>query len=298
MKLLLNVFLISCGFLFQASGQESTSLIKEIFAEIDVVQNGAKGFSLNYSLDFRALNEKYPTDSLLKNAMKSSFFKIAIQLSQNGRLLKPGYGFAELKDGNGNYLKISKQDVTFTELKNGEKSFSIFIPYASFKLSEGSQQISASIDVSLKDAKNEVFKDSKSRDAITFTKPNTHYFVLALDSLCVNSFDTKGQAWDHSFTGSDSPDLDFDISLGNQTVGNIHKGNSYCIVFSEKPRIFKFEISENDEVFIHLKDTDDVYDDDIASWKFDSTNMKEGIFYRQTERKANLQVFSFSCKLE
>lgn len=298
MKPLFYSIVLSLILQFQVNGQESNSLIKEITAEMDVVQNGAKGFSLNYIMDFSSITEKYASDSLLNVAIKNSFFKVNIELAQNNKALKPGYGYEKLKNVQGNYTKSIKQHISLTELKIGQKMVSVFIPYASFKLSEGEQQITANIQVSMKDSKNEVFKDSKSLKTISFIKPKTHYFTLALDSLCVNSFDTKGQAWDHSFTGSDSPDLDFDISVGHQSLGNIHKGNSYCIVFAEKPRTFKFDISENDEVFIHLTDTDDVYDDDIASWKFDSANMKKGIDYKQTGSKANLFFFLFSCKID
>ncbi|WP_430402522.1 hypothetical protein [Fluviicola sp.] len=85
--------------------------------------------------------------------------------------------------------------------------------------------------------------------------------------------------------------------MGDLEVGNIHKGNNYSISFSEKPRVFRFLVSENDEVTIFLTDTDDAFHDPIASWRFNTTNMKEGSVYEQKEAKQNMKAFSFKCKV-
>jgi hypothetical protein len=68
-------------------------------------------------------------------------------------------------------------------------------------------------------------------------------------------------------------------------------------LFSAKPRVFRFLISENDEVTVFLTDMDDVIHDPIASWRFDTSNMKEGTVYEQKEAKANMKAFSFKCKV-
>ncbi|MNY23583.1 hypothetical protein D3C86_1572560 [compost metagenome] len=84
--------------------------------------------------------------------------------------------------------------------------------------------------------------------------------------------------------------------MGDLEVGNIHKGNAYFISFAEKPRVFRFLVSENDEVTVYLVDTDDTFHDPIASWRFNTSNMKEGTVYQQKEAKANMESFSFKCK--
>ena len=85
--------------------------------------------------------------------------------------------------------------------------------------------------------------------------------------------------------------------MGDLEVGNVHKGNAYKISFAGKPRVFRFLISENDEVTIYLSDTDDAFHDPIASWRFNSSNMKEGTVYQQKEAKSNMESFSFQCKI-
>lgn len=109
--------------------------------------------------------------------------------------------------------------------------------------------------------------------------------------------DTHGQSWDYTLSGTNAPDLDFKVTLGDALIGMIHKGNSYFLTFPEKPRVFRFLISENDEVYLTLSDKDEYIDDPIASWRFNSTAMKLNSWYEQTEAKANLEDFHFRCRI-
>lgn len=290
--------IIAIVFSFTLFGQGESELILNATTHIDHVEKGAKGILVNYQLNIDLIKQNYPNDSLQAIALESLKLSFILTPWIAERQVKPGYGFQNLKDKNGFFELNRTHFPTYEEIAKGIMSCEIFIPYSSLQLTSEKQQITWKIDVSTKDGKNIRYSQQIEKITKYFTPPATHYFNVNLDSLIVNFFDTKGQAWDRSMFGSDAPDLDFTIYIGGISVGNIHKGNSYSIVFSDKPRIFKFAISENDEVYISFLDTDNLFHDEIASWKFDTANMKKGVEYKQTEKKANLKDFSFSCKVD
>lgn len=278
-------------------GQDLENMVQNIEIQTDYVNNGVKGIRISNTCDFNVLRKKYGTDSLMAIALRQSKFSYVMSFYHDTTQIEPAFGYQH-PGKKKEYLEF-KFDCKpmLNDLKNIVYPFVQFIPYAALKLPEGTQSIRVKYDLSGKDGFNAVYKQSTQSPDISFRKPVCKVFECSLDSLVIKPFNAQGQAWDHSVFGTDAPDLDFSIIMGDLEVGNIHKGNSYYISFPDKPRVFRFLISENDEVTITLKDTDDVIHDPIASWRFDSTNMKDGISYQQKDSKTNMQAFSFKCKV-
>lgn len=277
--------------------QNKENIIPEISIQTDYVENGVKGFRIVTTCDYNVLRKKYPTDSLLERALTNSKFAFKLSIFQDTAQVKPAFGYQKAF-GKSEFIEIRQTcNPTYFESKPALVSSVIFIPYASLKLKEGKQTLTVSADLNGKDGFNTSYKQNTRSAAFTFVKPLTKIFECSLDSLVVKTLDNNGQAWDHELFGTDAPDLDFSIKMGDLEVGNIHKGNNYSISFPEKPRVFRFLISENDEVTIFFTDTDDAFHDPIASWRFNTSNMKEGVVYEQKEAKQNMQAFSFKCKV-
>ncbi len=290
---LLSSFLFSPD--FQLAAQTNENIIQNILIQADYVENGVKGIKVSNTCDFAVLRKKYANDSLLSIALAQSKFSYVLYITQDSTKIKPAFGFKFLA-GRREHIefKVDCKPV-LADLNNLSKSYVQFIPYSALFLSEGKQNCVFSFDLNGKDGFNAVYRQNSSSAPLSFVKPPVKVFECSLDSLVVKPFNAQGQAWDHSVFGTDAPDLDFSILLGDLEVGNIHKGNNYAILFPERPRVFRFLISENDEVTLILKDTDDAFHDPIASWRFNSSNMKENVSYQQKEAKANLQAFSFKC---
>ncbi|TSJ47596.1 hypothetical protein [Fluviicola chungangensis] len=277
--------------------QNKENIISEITIQTDYVENGVKGFRVAATCDYNVLRTKYPTDSLLARALTNARFSLKLSVYQDSNLVKPAFGYQKAF-GRSEWIEFKLPcNPLYSDSKPAPVNNTVFIPYAALKLKEGKQNLFVSADLSGKDGFNTTHKQHTQSSIFTFYKPPSKIFECSLDSLIVKSFDTNGQAWDHELFGTDAPDLDFSIKMGDLEVGNIHKGNSYRISFPEKPRVFRFLVSENDEVTIFLTDTDDAFHDPIASWRFDTSNMKDGVVYEQKEAKANLSSFSFKCKI-
>jgi hypothetical protein len=281
----------------KAFAQNTENIIPEISIQTDHVENGVKGFRITTNCDYNVLRKKYATDSLLERALINSKFAFKLSIFQDTVQIKPAFGYQRAFDKS-DYIEIRRTcNPAYSDSKRAIISNTVFIPYAALKLKEGKQTLFVSADLSGKDGFNTTYKQNTQSATFTFIKPSTKIFECTLDSLVVKTLDNNGQAWDHELFGTDAPDLDFSLKMGDLEVGNIHKGNSYSILFTEKPRIFRFLVSENDEVTIFLTDTDDAFHDPIASWRFDTSNMKEGVVYEQKDAKQNMQAFSFKCKV-
>lgn len=292
--LILLLALISGNTLF---AQNKENIISTIQVQTDFVENGVKGLRISALCDYSVLRKKYPTDSLMDKALEQAKFLVYLSLFQDSSQVKQAFGY-QSAFGKGDFLEVKlKCDPQFSDPKSVSVNHFVFIPYAALKLKEGKQNLSVSANLFGKDGFNNAYRQTTRSAIFTFEKPITKIFECSLDSLVVKPFDNNGQAWDHELFGTDAPDLDFTLKMGDLEVGNIHKGNAYFISFSAKPRVFRFLVSENDEVTIFLTDTDDAFHDPIASWRFNTTNMKEGTVYQQKEAKENLTAFSFKCKV-
>lgn len=295
-KLSVLIVFLSSFVLTVAWSQKPVVKIHSLLAQKDYVDNGAKGILLSGICDFSENKQLYPSDSLIRHAFSDIPFYLTITPKVDTSTIKPALGYNAVfkEDKISDKLKIKP---SISEMKTGKVSFSWFIPYAAFKLNNGKNSISFDLSLYGKDGFNRVVSAKLTSEKVEFEKPKTRVFELSLDSLQVKQLDVKGQAWDPTLAGYDGPDLDFRIQLGTFTVNKIHKSNNYTLSFPEKPRLFKFVISENDEVAIYLVDEDEIWDDAIANWKFNSTNMKEGVEHTQPKPKANLVYFSFFCKI-
>lgn len=276
--------------------QKPVVKIHSLVAQKDYVDNGAKGILLSGVCDFSENKQLYPNDSLIRHAFSDVPFYLTITPKVDTSIIKPALGYNAVfkEDKISDKLKIKP---SISEMKTGKVAFTWYIPYAAFKLNAGKNSVVFELSLYGKDGFNRVVSTKITSDKIDFEKPKTRVFELSLDSLQVKQLDVKGQAWDPTLAGYDGPDLDFRIQLGTFTVNKIHKSNSYSMIFSDKPRLFKFVISENDEIAVNLVDEDEIWDDAIANWKFNSTNMKEGVEHTQLKAKANLVYFSFFCKI-
>ncbi|AEA45310.1 hypothetical protein [Fluviicola taffensis] len=292
-SLLLLTFYFAETSLFAQNTQ--TNLIQNVQVQHDVVENGVKGIKVTTNIDLKPFQKKYNTDSLLNIALKTAKLSVTLTMLKDSSSVKSAYGYSFLM-GKKECIEIKKQ-ISLGTIEIDNSDCISFIPYAALKLTEGQQTISIQADLSGKDGFNATYKQRAFSTPVSFVKPATRLFELSLDSIQVKSFNAQGQAWDHSLFGADAPDLDFSIKMGNMEVGNIHKGNSYFISFPQKPRVFQFLVSENDEITVFLTDMDDVFHDQIASWRFDTANMKETVSYQQKESKAGIKAFSFRCKI-
>ncbi len=291
------VFLLVFAPVGNLFAQSKDPIISDLVVQTDYVENGVKGLRISAACDYEVLRKKYPSDSLLSHALLAAKFSVKLSIFQDSNQVKSAFGYQKAF-GKGDFIEFKQScNALFPESKAIPVINVFFIPYAALKLKEGKQTLYVSADLYGKDGFNTIYKQTKQSAAFTFNKPLTKIFECALDSLIVKPFDKNGQAWDHDLFGTDAPDLDFSIKMGDLEVGNIHKGNNYSIVFPEKPRVFRFLVSENDEVTIFFTDMDDAFHDPIASWRFDTSNMKEGIVYEQKEAKANMKAFSFKCKV-
>ncbi len=302
--LLAFILAFTCGNSLLAQGQRKSddktreNIIPEVSIQTDYVENGVKGFRIGVSPDFNLLRKKYPVDSVFKKALTHGKFAFKLSIFQDTTPVKPAFGYLKaFSKSDFIEIRMSCNAVFLEENKASVVAQMIFIPYASLKLKEGKQALTVTADFSGKDGFNAPYKQTTKSTVFSFIKPMTKIFECSLDSLVVNTLDNNGQAWDHELFGTDAPDLDFSIKMGDLEVGNIHKGNNYKIAFPEKPRTFRFLVSENDEVTIFLVDMDDAFHDPIASWRFNTTSMKEGAFYEQKDAKTNMKAFSFKCKV-
>ena len=293
------VLLIFCIVFFKVNllAQDKPEIIKSISLIADHVEKGVRGINVTVSYNFQFLDSIYPADSILKDAVFASSFKIYLEIFENGKNVSADMGHNSVTKENGHFYMRSGIILMQDEVSKDMKA-DIFIPYASLKLTPEKHRIKLKAWISGKDGLSKSHKSAAQLKELEFTKPATKIFEVAIDSLVVNYFDTRGQAWDRSLFGSDSPDLDFNVYVASVNVGNIYKEDSYFVSSPSRPWIFRFVISENDEVILSLQDRDNIFHDDIASWKFISSNMRPGISYEQNQAKNNMRSFSFRCKVE
>lgn len=294
----MKALLIICLLLsINSFAQKPNVKFTDLLIQKDLVVKGSKGVKISGKCNFSSFKTTYTSDSLMNNAFfGNAFYLTIVPLQKDSSEIKPALGhnavFAD--DKVSTKLKIKP---TAEEVKSGTVDFSWFVPYASLKLNAADQELIFSLLFYGKDGFNHVVSGKQISEKITFLKPKTRVFEVQLDSLTVNTLDNNGELWDVSFSSKvDKPDLEFTILLGDKELGNIQKGNSSSINFGKKPRIFKFTISENDEVYIYLVDEDDFNDDPIANWKYNTSNMKDDVVYKQEEKKVNLSSFGFSAK--
>jgi hypothetical protein len=293
-----NLTLLYCVlFLSTSFSQEEVSMIKITSVTKDFVYKGAIGIKLECAYDYNFLKTKYTSDSLLSKSTRGADFKIYTTVFQNKELVQPAYGYTSIKRADGNMEMASNLLTPMGTTNLDNNSTTIFIPYASLKLPSEQNEVYVHLRIQGKDSFGVKYQQKIKTETISFQKPALKIFEFSLDSMIVNYIDDKGQAWDYSFSRSDAPDLDFNLLVGGTEVGNIHKGNSYALKFAEKPRVFSFHVSENDEVWLYLVDEDTFINDEIASWRFVTTSMTNGISYEQQEKKANLTGFHFTFKV-
>ncbi len=279
------------------NAQKQEVSFENVLIEKDYLSSGCKGFRISGRCNFQQYRTSYPSDSLMIRAFYDNAFYLTITPQDKDTFsIKPAMGYSVLfpEDQVTVKLKLKPNKV---DVKAGKLSFTWFVPYAALKLNAAEQDINCFFSFYGKDGFNNVVSGKYRTPKATFVKPKTRVCEIQLDSVVVNNHDTKGQVWDANIYSIDKPDLEWGIWMGDNKINGIEKGNSLFINFGLKPRIFKFMISENDEIYIYLIDDDEYLDDPIANWKFNSTNMKDNIVYKQEEPKANVARFSFSCKM-
>lgn len=280
---------------FTAWTQQPKVQIQDIVLQKDAVVKGAKGVQISGNCNFQAFSTVYNNDSLMEIAFDDAFY-LTITPKIDSNEVEPAMGYNLVFPDKKIAVKLKINPATF-ELLKGKTPFTTFIPYAAFKLDAGSHELSFLFQFYGKDGFNNVVTGRAISPKLAFEKPKTRVFECKIDSLEVKQTDSKGQMWDPSLTSIDKPDLKFSFVLGDFRVNSINKHSSYKIDYTEKPLVFRFLISENDEVYFYLADEDELFDDPIANWKFNNTNMFDNVDYQQKQAKANLKGFSFTCKV-
>lgn len=291
---LLSIFFIHVIVLSTWS-QQPKVLIQDIVLQKDAVVKGAKGIQVSGNCNFQAFTAVYNNDSLMEIAFDDDFY-LTVTPKMDTNEIEPAMGYNLVFPDKKVAVKLKVVPATF-ELLKGKVPFSTFIPYAAFKLDAGTQELSFLFQFYGKDGFNNVVSGRAVSPKLAFEKPKTRVFECKIDSLEVKQTDSKGQMWDPSLTTIDKPDLKFSFVLGDFRVNSINKHSSYKIDYTQKPLVYRFLISENDEVYFYLADEDELFDDPIANWKFNSTNMFDNVDYQQKQAKANLKGFSFTCKV-
>jgi hypothetical protein len=297
MPYVLPLSLLFLAFSFFGFSQKPEVSFENVLIEKDFVNGGSKGFQVSGKCDIQAFKANYGSDSLMMRAFFNNAFYLTITPQDKDTFpIKPAMGYSVLfaEDKVTTKLKLKPGK---TEVRAGKINFTWFVPYAALKLNATSQDINFFFQFYGKDGFNNVVSGKHRTQKINFVKPKTRVCEIQLDSVVVKDHDSKGQVWDANIYMIDKPDLQWSIWLGDKMINSIEKGSSYSINFGLKPRIFKFMISENDEIHVYLVDDDEYLDDPIANWKFNSTNMNDNISYKQEEAKANVTNFSFSCKV-
>lgn len=270
---------------------------ESVLVEKDVVVDGAKGIRVKGKCNFQAYRTNYSTDSLMYRAFLGNAFYLSITpYVSDTSIIQPAFGYSLVFPDEKLFVK-RKIKPTLNEVKAGLVDFSWFVPYAAMKLHPTQQELNYTMKFYGKDGFNNVVSGDFKTTKTAFEKPKTRVFEVHLDSIIVKPVDNQGQVWDLGFLDEYAkPDLKWFVKLGGEELNAVQKMNTYELDYSDKPKVFSFVISENDEVLLYLVDVDEYMDDSIASWKLNSSNMKEGKIYKQEEAKANLKAFGFSFK--
>lgn len=293
---LLVVFGFNQFLAFSVFAQTPSVLFESVVIETDAMNMGSKGLNISGKCDLQDYRKTYPSDSLMVKAFWSNAFYLSISvLNQDSIAVKPAMGFAAAFPEDKICTKI-KFNPNKLETLSGRLKFSWFVPYAALKLDPANQEVTYSLSFSGKDGFNKEVSGKYSFTKVTFVKPRTRVCEVQLDSVRVNKFDVKGRVWDANIYAIDKPDLEWSISIGEKKVFNVRKENSYAMDYRLSPKVFKFLISEGDEVHVILVDIDEFLHDPVAYWSFNCTTIIENKIYKENQIGANVAALSFSYK--
>lgn len=282
---------------FPLFSQNAGVVYESVVVQRDFVHAGSKGFYVSGKCDIQSYRETYSTDSLMFKAFRDNTFYLTITpLQQDSLIIKSAIGYNTVFPDENIGTSI-KWKPTRYEVRAGKMNFSWFVPYAAMKLNAVSQEVTFRFKFSGKDGFNKDISAEYKTDKISFVKPKTRICEIQFDSLRVNARDVNGKVWDANISGIDKPDLDWSIFVGDKKINSLQKGNCLSMSCGEKPTVFKFTISEDDEIYINLVDEDEFIHDQIANWRYISAEMLENIAYKQEDLNTNVAAFSFSCKL-
>jgi hypothetical protein len=136
------------------------------------------------------------------------------------------------------------------------------------------------------------------KQSIAFYKPATHTASFVIDSIAVNTLDTRGRAWDHSLFSSDAPEIGVEIKLANTIVWQKYFNDTYRFALPATANTISFAISEGDQVTFLIEDRDIMVSDLIATISFKSNEAKSGEWQQYTTAGGNIKACSISFKVD
>jgi hypothetical protein len=229
------------------------NLIKAIKIREHQTVEGAEGITIDYIFNSFTDKQYFLIGELLKNKILQFNF----QLFENNIEIQPLQGFKFTSSVP--YMLAQSQN--------------IFIPYAVLNLQPGNHTIRARVNI-----RTQKFMDKKSNQLIdqdfivqniNFNKPATKLVTVYVEYL-----ESIHKDWDVDLTNqiplldivsnnNSLPDIKANLNLGNYTIWNYQKDESYIITETSTYSITA-TIGENDNLHIKVEDVDLVVNDFMA----------------------------------
>ncbi|MEO7308387.1 MAG: hypothetical protein ABIR78_04245 [Ferruginibacter sp.] len=294
MKIFSNFIFTATAVLSFFCGKAQTNNAKFITAvtvEKTDTAFGVQGLQISYTYNFSSLGKQAYIDSIVKNA----FYKIKTRIFIKNEVVNPGYGYSRFRNIRNDFEMSSY--ISSSDIKNvkADKQLTVFIPYAALKLPDLTNY-TATVKAEL--ISTESLKDKQlqliEQGNISFYKPETLTATVYVDSIEVNTLDSKGQAWDYSFYGKDYPDIDVAIKLSNNILWNKHINNKFLFVLNPSEKNYSFSISKNDKITVLIEDRDLLVSDLIEKFECVTTNKIKGEWYSVTSKSSTVK----QCKIQ
>ncbi len=205
------------------------------------------------------------------------------------------------------HLANQKNEIVFTrnllrsesEASKIDKKVDVFVPYATLKLPAlCNYSITAKAEVEMEIDMERKLIQAIANQHIAFYKPATHTASFVIDSIAVNTLDSRGRAWDHSLFTSDAPDMGVAITLANTIVWQKYFNNTYLFALPATANTISFAISEGDQVIFLIEDGDIMVSDLIANISFKSNEVKSGEWQQYTTTGGNVKACSIFFKID
>ncbi len=240
---------------------DTSTFIKGLSVEKDIMYEGAHGLRISYDFDFTKLNTTLQQDSLIKK----SNFELVISLLLGDQPIKSTKNF-KLLDNDKEEISIKKllNSNIKTSLKGKEV---LFVPYSALLLPVGQNTISCSLELEGHDGMGGKYNQKIKKNNIVISKKEQYLMTINIESLVADSLDFYGQFWDGGVFCRKcvAPDINVYIKLGQVILWDDWSKDSYRYFGDEKSRNITFYISKGDEVAFVVMDNDLLFHDYMGS---------------------------------
>jgi hypothetical protein len=297
MKQIINFTLLTITVLHFAAAKAQTSdakFITGISVEKNDAEFGVQGLKVSYTYTFSPLGKQAIIDSILK----TTSFKIKTRIFINDEAVNPGYGYNKFRNSRNDFEIISNLSGMDIRSAKTNKQVSVFIPYAALKLpalTSYTATVKAALfsTVSITDKQLQLTEQGN----ITFYKPETLVATVNIDTIEVNTLDSKGTAWDYSFFGKDYPDIDVAIYLADNILWNKYTNNNFLFVLNPNEKSYAFNISKNDRITILIEDKDLFINDFIDQFNCVTADKVKGQWYYLIPNNKNIKYCKISYSI-